>query len=479
MMADAPARYATPRHPERATRGPEVAVLAAAKGKPLMPHQRQIVDVALEIDPDTGLYWYDTVIVTIPRQSGKTKLVGDVADHRCLSLPGAKVWYTAQTGKDASQWMREDYLPTLDACPAYAGKFTTRRSAGSEAVVWPDLGSAFRVFPPQRDALHGKQVDLAFLDEYWAHDADRGAALKQAVRPAMSTRAGAQVWILSTQGDDQSVGLAEYTEIGRAATTDPTSRVAYFEWSIPEEADAEDLSVILAHHPAYGHTMTREALEAARVDFGTDVAGWARAFGNRATHSRVAAFPAEVWQDCGTELFPDQPERFGLAFDVAPDGSRTTVAAVWRDQGLVMAEILRDDPGSGWAAEYVAALARKYRVPVGYDTAGVHTLTVADELARNHRGVKLRGLTTVEFATSCASLAAVVLGRTFRHSRQPALDSAVACASRRPILDGGWGWGRKVSTGSITGLVAVTVALRMADDLPRKRSMRVITAAAS
>jgi hypothetical protein len=42
-------------------------------GTPLMPWQRYVADVALEIDPETGLLAYRGVDVTVPRQSGRRR----------------------------------------------------------------------------------------------------------------------------------------------------------------------------------------------------------------------------------------------------------------------------------------------------------------------------------------------------------------------------------------------------------------------
>lgn len=450
-------------------------------GTPLMPWQRQVADVALEIDPTTGNYIYGLVIVTVPRQSGKTALMGVVAEHRCLTTRNARVWMTSQSGKDASAWMRDEHHPVIQRTPIFADRFTLRRSAGQEAVRWPLLGSSFAIFPPMRDALHGKQSDLVFVDEAWVFDALKGAELRQAIRPTMATRPGSQLWILSTQGDDLSQFFADYVATGReAVAAGKTSGVAYFEWSIPDAADPEDMDAIVAAHPAVGHTIQPEALEIARADFGDDVSGWARAYGNRATHTRTAAFSGDTWERCGTEQ-PDLPQRYGLGVDVAPDGSRAAVCAAWRDEaGRPHVEVLREDSGASWVAPFVIEHARRHRVPVGYDTVGVQTLAAADEIARQGRGrVSLRGLTTREFATSCATFAAAVVDGDLRHFRQKPLDDAVLVASRRPILDGGWAWGRKASTGSIAPLVAATVALRMSDDLPPARSGTVLTANAA
>src|SRR5215471_10973954 len=56
---------------DRLTYGGAVAALAQALGKPMMPWQSYVADVALEVDED-GRFAYQLVIVTVPRQSGKT-----------------------------------------------------------------------------------------------------------------------------------------------------------------------------------------------------------------------------------------------------------------------------------------------------------------------------------------------------------------------------------------------------------------------
>lgn len=473
-------RHHTPRS-DRATRGHQVAAIAKAKGRPLMPHQRDAVDVALEVDPGTGLYHYGIVVVSFQRQAGKTKLEGDVADHRCLTVPRARVWLTQQTGKDASAWMRDEHFTSLSEAKVFGtpgtptARYKISKRAGAEGVEWPGLGSTFRAFAPLRDALHGKQSDLAFVDEAWALTADQGADVRQAIRPTMATRRGAQLWIVSTRGDDGSVFFDDYVQMGLDSLGNPGTRVCFVDYGIPADADPEDLDVIAEHHPAYGLTIDRAALEAAREDFGDDVAGWARAYGNRATHSRVAAFNPGSWERCGTERV-DQPDRYGLAFDVNPSGTHVGIVSAWR--ALAGRAYLEEHPEVPVreAAGYIAALARQRRLPVGYDTVGAATLELADQVAK-HAGVQLVGLTTRDFAASCARIDREVRDHTLGHFRQPGLSGAVDVAVRRPLLDGGFVWGRKDSTGNIAPLVAGTVALKMFDDLPAPRSFKILTGA--
>jgi hypothetical protein len=454
------------------------------KGREPMPHQIGLWDVALEVDPTTGLYWYDTVICTVQRQAAKTTSFGDVADHRCMTIPRARAWLTMQQGKDASSWMRNEWHEQVPPDWTAAGHVEKSLRAGSEGLYYPATGGRFQVFPPKRDAMHSKQSDLTGIDEAWAHDLEKGAELDQAIDPTQSTRPGAQRWILSTAGDDSSEYLAAAVASGIDSLADPHTRICFVDYGIPDDADPEDLDVVAAWHPAVGYTIDRSFIAAARRRFRKqvngiwvdDVAGFARAYGNRPTRARIAAFDPVLWGRCG-HPFRDRPARVGIAFDVTPRGDRGAVVAAWRDaNNRPHLEVLKEEPGTDWMPKYVAEQCRTYRSPAGYDTGGVETLAVADKLARRHKSVEHHGTNLEEYAIACAELSRWVTAAQLVHFRQEPLDEAVQVAARRPVKDGGWVWGRSSSTGSIHPLAAGTVALRIFDTLPSVSRPRIVTA---
>lgn len=490
---------AEPRHhtrrSSRDTRGPGVAAVARAKGSDLMPWQRNAADVALEIDPATGLPWYSIVVVTVQRRAGKTKLESDVADHRCLTQRDARCWYTAQTGKDASKWMREHHVPALGRAHIFgrprtaSARYTITKRAGHEGVDWHH-GSSFHVFAPLRDALHGEYGDLIFEDEVWALSPDQGADLRQAVRPIMLTRPGSQLWVVSTLGDDSSTYLDGYVEMARAAVDDPNARVCIVDYGLEPDDDPEDLDVIAARHPAFGHTVTMDGLAAAREEFradprGDDIAGWTRAYGNRPTRTRETAIPAAIWQAAGRSKTP-RPDDAKLAIDVTPDQTRAAVAAGWRDPegspairtnpGDGFVEIIHAGPNDRQFPALVAEIARRRRVPVAADRGSPGALDVMDALARNHPDVAQHLTTQAEYAADCGKFDRGVREDTVHHFNDPGLDAAVEVATKRPMLDGGFGWGRKSSAGSIAELVAATLALGAHDRTPKRASFRVLSA---
>ena len=465
-------RHHTPRS-DRPTKGGGLAVIADAKRAPLMPWQRRAADVALEVDPDTGLYYYSTVVVSVPRQAGKTKLESDLADHRCLTLPRARVWLTMQNGKTADEWMREEHFTNLAAAtifgvPGSSGcKYRLSKRAGSVGVKWPARGSTFTTFPPNRDGLHSKQGDLIFVDEAWAHDAQTGADLRQAIRPTMNTRPGAQLWIVSTEGDDSSTYLEDYLTLGRDSLERDDSRVCFIDYGIGPDDDPDDLDVIAAAHPAYGRTFSHDALLAARDDFARDPAGWARAYGNRRTRTRQTAIPAGLWSAAGVPRV-ERPARAGIGLDATPDGARFALGAQWaRADGHRLAEVIdagapmRDTPA------YIAQVARtvgQSRLIV--DRASVGAVELVDAIARHDPDVEVEFTTMGQYAAACASLYRGILDGTTHHFNDPDLDAAVESAIKRDLGDGGFGWGRKGAAGSVAELVAVTVAGRAWDTLP-------------
>ena len=466
-------RHHTTRDYSRRTLGPVAGRIAAAWGRPFMPWQRDAADVVLELDPATGLPWYRTVVIRVQRQAGKTELIGAIATARALALRNGRLWYTAQKGKDASEWMREEYMTRLLDASALFGRpktvsarYLASLRAGQEAVKWLATRSKFQAVAPTKDSLHGKQSDVMIVDEAWAFNAATGAELRQAIRPTMNTRPGAQLYIVSAGEALDSAYFLDYIELGELSIDNPRSRVAYIDYGVPAGGDPEDLALVAACHPAVGHTIDMEALEAARDDFRNDPAGWARAYATVTTGAREFAFPPAAWTECIVGATDTPPSHY--AFDVTPDGARLAIGAAHVTSGelgeldveLVYAG--ENDPAA-WAL-----LSQLTREPV-YDPRNDAALGVVDELARRHPHLTPAPMPAAGVAAACKSITRHVLARTLRHHAQPDLDAAAAVAVKRPALDGGYTWHRAKSQGSIAELYAVTLAGRAASATPALR----------
>ena len=79
-----------------------------------MAWQRQIADVGLELLDDNITPAYREIVITVPRQSGKTSLLLAWEVHRAIAWGSAQtIAYTAQTGFDARRKLMDDQVPSL------------------------------------------------------------------------------------------------------------------------------------------------------------------------------------------------------------------------------------------------------------------------------------------------------------------------------------------------------------------------------
>ena len=460
--AGPPPSLATPRTRSRPTFGTAVAKMAAALGRPLMPWQRHVVDVALEVD-GAGRFVYRLVEVTVPRQSGKTTLDGVVMDHRALVIPRARVWFTMQSQKDAVDWLTNEHWPMLGP---FGREVALRRMAGSEHIKWQRSAGLIRPFPPTRDGLHGKTSDLVLIDECWKFDLLSGQGLDQGIVPTQATKVDAQVWKVSTAGDASSVWWLGSVEAGRAGVlAGRTDGVAYFEWACPDELDPCEPASWPQYHPAYGRTIGDEAMHAALDLLGPD--GFARAYGNRWVSVASRVIPLDAWRRGAEEPTPlPGAGELAVAFDVAVDRSDAAIVAAWRDElGVGHVEVADHRPGTAWLVERLVELADRWRPrAVAFDDAGP-AIDLGD--AARRAGLELVGLNGRQYAGSCAAFLDGLVADpcTIRYRPHPALDAAAASAARRTLGDA-WAWGRRQSSASLSTLTAATVAVWAFDHAP-------------
>jgi hypothetical protein len=435
---DCPPKYQTPRSPNRATRGHLVAKMAEAVGQPLMPWQRLVADVALELRAD-GTPAYREVIVTVPRQSGKTTLLLASWLQLCLLNGPAKCAYTAQTGQDARKKLLDDQVPLIEASPLASAVRRVGRAQGNECVVFRN-GSRIDVLASGPSAGHGKTLDLGFVDEAFDDVDDRREG---SMLPAMVTRQGAQLWVVSTQGTDESLYFNRKTDLGRiAALEGRTSGIAFFEWSVPEDADLDDPASWYLGMPALGHTITEDAVAHAKATMSPGE--FRRAFGNLRMRNSERIIPESTWT---VVQEPDHQARrdreLVLAVEVAPDRDwAAIVAGNWHDgeRGRhPLVEVVDYRPGAGWVVDRLCELGAKYSPRLVLDER-----SPAGGLLPQLRqaGLKVETPTATEVTQASGDLYdSIADGRMYVCS-DPRFDTAIEAAAKQVVADA-WRFGRK------------------------------------
>jgi hypothetical protein len=447
-----PPLYATPRDPSRKTLGGAVARVAKALGTPLMPWQRRVVDVAMEVDPATGRLAYSEVIVTTPRQSGKTSAELAVMVHRCRTWPRSRVLYSAQSRIHAHKKWEDEHVATLLASP-YSGEFGVRYQRGDEAIRWGN-GSLHGITAPGEKSGHSEVLDLAVVDEAWAHE---DARLEQGLSPTMVTRPQPQLWVVSTAGTYRSAYLRGKVERGRARVATGRQRdVAYFEWSALPGSDPADPRTWWGCMPALGRTITqaRIAAEYERLDLPDFCRAYLNWFPSEIPADWLVIAEADWRALADSDSAAVDPVSF--AADVTPERSHAAIAvAGLRPDGLGHGEVIDHRPGTGWVVPRLVELAGRWRpcAVVVDDTGPAGSLIAPLEAA----GIEVTKPSARGMAHAAGDLFDAVAEATMRYVPRPALDAAVAGAQQRPLGDG-WAWARKGLSTDICPLVALSLA---------------------
>src|SRR5581483_4053243 len=197
-----PPAWGPPRRPYFPTFGGHVAKVMTALGTPPMPHQRYIADVALEVDPETGVFAYREVDLSIMRQQGKTAQILGVMVHRLRAWNRQKITYAAQTRNDARERLLDEFLVQIEGAPqGLARQFRARKGLGQEAIVCTTSRSRLGITSLREESGHGPPLDLGVIDEAFAHKDTR---LEESMSPAQLTRLMAQLWVASAAGTEKS-----------------------------------------------------------------------------------------------------------------------------------------------------------------------------------------------------------------------------------------------------------------------------------
>lgn len=449
-------RYLTPRT-SRYTHGPKIAQLSKLLGRPLMPWQQLAADLIGEHD-GTGRLLHPLVVVTVPRQSGKTALMGAVMLHRMMMRTQARVWYTAQTGLKARDQLKE--LMELVELSAMSRGFACRRGNDNTSIELPALKSRIVAHPPTADSLHSNQSDLNLIDEGWFFDEEQGTGLMGAIVPTQATRPNAQTIIVSTSGTARSTWFHGYVNRGRAG------ELPLIDYGVAlAVTDPLDFNAIADAHPAIGLTQEFDILPAAYKAI-NNPGEFMRAYGNRQTVTSEPLIPLELIEKAiTTDDLPGSKVTFAAA--TAFDRTDSVIVACALDAaGIPWVEVTDVFDGTTAAGPRCADLTARHGGSVTIDGTGPG-VTIADDAERG--GGRVERVNAADLSAAVTDL----LDRLKRPLLDPdgkpairmrahaaftaALDAAVVRNSGDRLT-----LARRGSAGSVAALEAAALAVRAA-----------------
>lgn len=387
----------------------------------------------------------DGVGMSLPRQVGKTYLVGAMVFALCVDRPGLLVIWSAHHARTHSE--------TFLSMQGFAGRSKVKghvaqvfKGSGDEEIRFHN-GS--RVLFGARERGFGRGipgVDVLIFDEAQILS-DR--ALSNMLATMNTSRFGLQLYIGTPPKPDD---MAEaFTRMRTEALAGHLHDGAWIELGADSDADPKDRKQWAKANPSYPlRTPEQSILRLQRkltpADFLREGLGiW------EDPDENAGIFGSE-WDLNGVDEEPLGTTPV-LALAATYEMSHACIgAAVMRD-GDFWVKPLAHGPGVGWVIDEVASLQAQHRAAVILDRRGPAASLITP---LEDAGVRLTLVDTAAVIEACALVTDAVTGKRFHHPRNPHLDAAVLGAKWRSVGDRR-AFGRKHGV-DITPLEAVTLA---------------------
>lgn len=446
------------------TAWPRVEAFWRPAGVRFDPWQQGLGQIALG-KRKTGKYAATVggVVLSIPRQVGKTFLVGMIIVALCVLNKNMTVLWTAHRTRTATK--------TFDTLKGIALKKHVRkhlkpgrnngiRNTNGEQEIRFSNGSVIMFGAREQGFGRGfDQVDVAVFDEAQILTEK---ALEDMVPSANQAQAeaGALLFFMGTPPRPSDPGI-EFTNRRARALDGRSKHTAFIEFSADDDADPDDQDQWSKANPSYPSRTPLESMMRMREQLTSDDSFMREALGVWDPEGTSQVIPEDSWRRVADHVSVPV-EKLTLALDVAPDRSSASVAlAGVRPDGLWHVEMDDHRKGVDWVIPWVKARAEKNRL---------HAV-VADELSglvekRNGRYyltgtrvvVTLAAAEGRDMAIASAKFFDAVMDESLRHTDQPQMNVALSVATKRPLA-GGWAWNRKTGESDITPVVAATLAL--------------------
>jgi hypothetical protein len=450
---------------------------------------------------------YDTVDVIAGRRFGKTlgelgvplyrMLCGDVelpnglvvpfiGAHTAQNLTAARRRFLGDLVEPLRGFLRpEEWSPrvhdTLAAAQTSLGIDLHPHDDGSEPDGRHLHSQRTVVVPPTYDGVRGEGYLHIGFDEVLTFKVREGDNLMSAARPTMATMGGhAQVWRVSNVGtfSDDKTWLRKIRDRGRESAARNTGRgVAYFEWSIPDDADPLDENTWWNYYPPLADRLVRvDELRRDLEEMSPDAfaAEYLGRWPDATASVQWLAIARDTWEAASTELEVPVDTPVALGVDLDPYGRSSSIVAATHvpDSETIEVEVIDHRPGSGWVADAIAALAPDVAA-VAIDDYGVgrDLIERLEKLpAVAPRLVPSRGN---ELMAACYLFDAGLREHRmlWRASDYHQILTAAAAAAQR-TTGRGWQWERRVSV-SQTPLVAATLAAWALGRAPEEKTFFV------
>lgn len=405
-----------------------------------------------------GLYAASICAMSLPRQVGKTYLIGCIAFVLCMTQPGTTVIWTAHRGRLATETFRS--MKAKAKSPEMASFIDQRakgggiRSANGEQEI--EFLNGSRILFGARGAGFGvgfANVGMLVLDEIQR-------AQTKAMDDLLPTTNAAENPLVVCMGtpprptDDGEVITMLRSEAIRGESDD----VLYVELGASKRFDLSDevefWRQLRTVNPAFPHRVGERAILRNKKGLSDDSV-FRETFGLwDELAKQFSPINGPLWA-AGVDVGPpDGVKPSALAVDASHD-RHFSVGACWLEEDSAHVEEVWAGVDEAAVVEWLVDRAHR-RIPVVVDGMSPAASLIPTLKARR---VKVVSGSASDMARACGMFASDVDAERLTHAGQESVDQARDGARKRAIgTAGGWGYDRRDPSVNIAPLVAVTLA---------------------
>lgn len=408
-----------------------------------------------------GEYASDTVVISIPRQVGKTYLIACIIFALCLMKPGLLVIWTAQV-KDTALQTFDQFYEMSQKAKVKSHVLKILQGKGDESILF---NNGSKIEFGARDSGFGRgrtDVDVLVFDEgqHLSNEAleNMGAAQNVAKNPL--------TFVMGTPPRPKDKG--EFFSLLRQEALDGESDgTLYIELSADRGCDPMDREQWRKANPSFPHRTSERAMLRLRKKLRNEDSWRREALGvwdevvKQFSPLNGALWDAQVDAGPAPDVRPD-----GLAVDMSHD-RRISISACWLVDELAHVEEvwygIDDVAAVGWLVGAWKRAGRRARVVIDGQSPAASMIPVLKA-----RGVNVHVGTSGDMARGCGLMVSDLEAARLTHGDQERLNDARRDVRKRAIgRAGGWGYDVSDEAAFIAPMVSATLA-RLAAAMVRK-----------
>lgn len=367
------------------------------------------------------------VVLSIPRQVGKTFLVGMIVVALCLLYPGLTVVWTAHRTRTSTKTFQT--LKAMTAKAKFAPHMLEPRNVNGEQEI--RFRNKSVIMFGAREAGFGRgfdKVDIAVFDEAQILSEKGVEDIVPATNQA-ELDGGALLFFMGTPPRPTDPG-EEFTNRRKDALSGESEDTVYIEFSADEDAGLDDQAQWAKANPSFPSRTPVASMKRMRKNLTNDDSFRREALGIWTTTKTVPRlFDVASWRRVQAPASVPGP-RLAMAVHFTPARDAAAVAvASWRTDGRLHVELIQHEPGVAWASPYVQERAKRHRVAATGLAGGMAAGHLAADLE------KLRGfkaLSAADAKKACARFYDLVIAKpsVIAVRPHPDLDATIAVARR-------------------------------------------------